>query len=107
MNYINRLTRLTDSKNQTEIMPAPDPHAITTETYEDGSISVFADVFLIGNRCARLNRASVILRKLRTDDWPCWRCEGPVPLFRRADARYCCEGCRKRAARARQAAGQL
>ena len=87
-------------------MPAPDPHAITTEYSEGGTVSVFAEVFLIGNRKARLNRAKAILRKLRFDDWLCWHCAGPVPLFRRADARYCCEGCRKRAAMARRAAGQ-
>ena len=84
-------------------MPAPDPQAITTEDTANGGIIVFADVFLIGNRQARLNRAKAILHKLGADGWPCWRCARPVPLFRRVDARYCCDGCRKRAARARLA----
>ena len=84
-------------------MPAPDPHAIATESTADGSVLVYADVFLIGNRKARLNRAKAILLNLRANDWPCWRCGRPVPLFRRVDARYCCDGCRKRAARARLA----
>lgn len=83
-------------------MPAPDPHAISVEYSESGRVSVFAEVFLIGNRKARVQRAIAIQRKLRFDDWPCWHCNGPVPLFRRADARYCGEGCRKRAARARR-----
>lgn len=75
-------------------MPAPDPQAITVEYNESGSVAVFADVFLIGNHKARFRRAKAIFVKLRADDWLCWHCAGPVPLFRRADARYCCEGCR-------------
>lgn len=47
-----------------------------------------------------------MMRNLRRNGWCCEWCGGPVPEFRRADARYCREGCRKRAARARRIAMQ-
>jgi hypothetical protein len=49
-------------------------------------------------------RAKRILRNLQWGGWLCQWCREPVPLWRRADARFCCEGCRKRAARQRRQA---
>jgi hypothetical protein len=42
-----------------------------------------------------------MLRNLRRDGWTCQWCRDYIPSFRRVDARYCTEGCRKRAMRAR------
>ena len=44
-------------------------------------------------------KAIAALRRLRCDGWTCPECGEPVPMFRRADADYCREACRKRAAR--------
>ena len=41
--------------------------------------------------------------RLHIDGWACRQCCAPIPMYRRADARYCCEGCRKLAARRRRA----
>lgn len=85
-------------------MPGPDPQAIWLDEDGEGRVIVPAEVFLIGNRAARLRRARAVLRNILRNDWSCaWCCE-PVPLFRRADARFCGEGCRKRAARERRGA---
>lgn len=54
----------------------------------------------IANR-HRIDRAKRILRALARDGWRCAWCSGPVPLFRRVDAVFCSDGCRKRAARQR------
>ena len=63
---------------------------------------MLAHVFMTGNRKARMQRAKAVLRNLRWGGWLCSWCFEPVPLFRRADAQFCCEGCRKRAARMRR-----
>lgn len=47
-------------------------------------------------------RAKRILQNLAANGWACGLCGGPVPEYRRADARHCGEGCRKRAARSRR-----
>ena len=86
-------------------MPAPDPWAISIEQ-SPGGWSVHYDTFLLSGRTQRRARAKRILSNLRRNGWCCAWCGGPVPEFRRADARYCSEGCRKRAARARRIAMQ-
>lgn len=82
-------------------MPAPDPHGVTIEDRE-GSASLLVDMFLLQGRTQRMARVRRIMSNLRRDGWVCWWCGGEVPEYRRADARYCCEGCRKRAARQRR-----
>lgn len=91
-------------------MAAPDPFGISIEELPGGGWSVLAccfDPFDTGIRTHRIGRASRILMNLRRDRWSCWWCSEPVPEFRRGDARYCCEGCRKRAARQRRHAKQV
>jgi len=83
-------------------MPAPDPHGITIEGTPSGGWSVLMETFMLSGRTQRMARAKRILRNLRLNEWRCEWCGGPVPEFRRADARFCREGCRKRAARARR-----
>ena len=82
-------------------MPAPDPDGISIEKRPTGW-GVLVDTFMVAGRTQRMQRARRILRNLAADGWSCRWCGGPVPEFRRADARYCCEGCRKRDARSRR-----
>ena len=84
-------------------MPAPDPHGISIEKHPHGW-RVLAGTFVLSGRTQRMARAKRILRNLAVNGWVCPWCGGPVPEFRRADACYCCEGCRKRAARSRRKA---
>lgn len=88
-------------------MPAPDPDGITLGDSPRGRISVLADTCLIGNRKARMKRAVAILRNLQRGGWCCSWCEDAVPLYKRADARFCCEGCRKGCAARRGRSGAL
>ena len=99
----NGLTRLTPPGNQASCaMPEPDPFAIWLGDAAPGQINVTMDFAWNGNRKARMARAVAILRNLQRNNWRCFWCAGPVPLHKRADARYCCEGCRKGAARWRR-----
>lgn len=83
-------------------MPAPDPWAISVEEKPNGW-SVHYDTFMLSGRTQRLARAKRILSNLRKNGWCCAWCGQPVPEFRRADALFCRESCRKRAARSRRA----
>ncbi|CAM3142523.1 hypothetical protein PANO111632_05060 [Paracoccus nototheniae] len=82
-------------------MPAPDPHSVTIEAQGDGW-AVLVETFLLSGRTQRKARAKRILANLTRNGWTCRGCRDPVPEYRRADACYCCEGCRKRAARTRR-----
>ena len=85
-------------------MPGPDPNGLHLEEYEDGSWSLTAAVWYYGNRRARIARMMAVSRRMRFDRWKCSWCRDPVPLYRRADAQFCCESCRKKAARWRRRA---
>lgn len=82
-------------------MPGPDPNGVTIERRDRARVMV--DTFMVGGRANRMARAKGILRNLAVNGWSCRWCCAAVPEFRRADARYCCEGCRKRSARSRRA----
>jgi hypothetical protein len=82
-------------------MPEPDPHGI--EPAENWPRGVLVSHFLCGNRRHRKARAQRILQNARWGEWSCRECGEPVPFSRRADARYCREACRKKAARQRKA----
>ena len=89
-------------------MPCPDPDAIDYgDTWPDRpAVQVSHSAATIlggGNPRHRLDRAKRIFRKLASwRGWACRWCGGQVPLFRRADAIYCSESCRKRAAQKRR-----
>ena len=83
-------------------MPAPDPNGIALGHDWPASLSVEMELWFSGNRRNRKRRAHAILKNLRAGGWCCRWCSEPVPLFRRADAVYCCTGCRKRHKRARR-----
>ncbi len=83
-------------------MPGPDPNAVWLE--ENGrKLSVFYENYLwTNNEGNRKARAIAMLRRAARRDWMCHWCGDALPVWRRVDARYCCEGCRKRAARLRR-----
>ncbi len=82
-------------------MPAPDPRGIGIEEYEGGGFSVICELWWHGNRATRTKRMLRIAENIRRDGWRCEHCGDPIPLYRRADARYCRERCRKAAGRNR------
>lgn len=82
-------------------MPEPDPHGV--EEGHNWPKSVLAYYWPTGNKRHRMARAQRILRNARWGEWACHECGDPVPFSRRADARFCREACRKRAARQRRA----
>ena len=89
-------------------MPAPDPFGLHYDQTPDGCPIVTAELWtsrlppFSGNPRHRLARARAVLRNLLRNGWACRHCGDPVPLWRRADAVYCSEGCRKHAARRRK-----
>lgn len=83
-------------------MPAPDPNGLSIEEYDDGGFRLTAEVWAEGNRRHRLARMRAVTRRLRWGGWKCRGCGEPMPLCKRADADYCSESCRKRAARRRR-----
>ena len=83
-------------------MPGPDPQGLDITEHGGGDFTITAEVWPHGNRRARIARMLAIRRNIIASGWRCLWCGDPVPLYRRADARYCCEGCRKRAARERR-----
>jgi hypothetical protein len=80
-------------------MPAPDPQGLDIDERPDGSFAIKAEVWPYGNRRVRIARLLAIRRNILRHGWKCWQCGDPVALVKRADARFCSEGCRKRAAR--------
>lgn len=88
-------------------MPGPDPHGLVLEEWSDGSFTVTAEIWRYGNSKHRTSRMLSACRRIRADGWRCPWCVEPVSLYRRADARYCGEDCRRRAARSRKATSTL
>ena len=88
-------------------MPGPDPFGVEIEGDYPGPLTSYAhpsDATILGggNKRHRIARARRILENVARGGWCCPWCLDFVPIYRRADAVYCSEGCRKRAARARR-----
>lgn len=89
-------------------MPGPDPDGIDLGYDYPRRLSVLvhrSDANILyggGNMRHRNSRAVSVLKRLFRG-WLCHWCNDPVPIYRRADACYCSQGCRKRAARCRKA----
>jgi hypothetical protein len=84
-------------------MPGPDPQSLWIgDTPEDRCSVFFQRYFCTGQAGNRAKRALSIARRLRAQTWRCLWCRDDLPAWRRADARYCSEGCRKRAAHQRR-----
>ncbi len=89
-------------------MPAPDPESLWLEETGDGQfVGFFMRYFGTGNAGNRAKRAARILRMVNSTGWKCSWCADHIEIHKRTDARYCSEGCRKRAARARRVGRQL
>jgi hypothetical protein len=84
-------------------MPGPDPDGVYISEHIEGRISVTHESYLWSNSSHnRFRRAVTILRRLHRGTWRCAWCWGELQTWRRADAIFCCEGCRKQAARQRR-----
>jgi RNA polymerase-binding transcription factor DksA len=70
--------------------------------HDDGRSTITALVPREGNRRHRIARMLAVGQRLRWGGWKCQHCGEPVPLFKRADARFCAERCRKADARQRR-----
>ena len=87
-------------------MPGPDPLSLWIgDTPDERHIVYFQRYFWTGQAGNRARRAQSIARRLKAQTWRCLWCRDDLPAWRRADAQYCCEGCRKRAARAQRIEG--
>jgi hypothetical protein len=83
-------------------MPEPSPDGVEIWTDDDGRERATAYCYSDGNRRARIARLRAIWRNLQRDGWRCLWCGDPISSVKRADARYCREGCRKAHARRRR-----
>lgn len=84
-------------------MPGPEPDTLWIEDHGPLGASVsFASYLWTGNKGNRGARAIAILYRLQRRDWHCRWCGVDLPDFKRADATFCRESCRKRAARKRR-----
>mgnify|MGYP003382023000 CR=1 FL=1 len=83
-------------------MPAPEPNAVWVERPDGRITATYETYFWTGNVGNRKARAIAIMKRMLRHDWRCRWCSDELPVWRRADARYCCEGCRKKAARLRR-----
>lgn len=81
-------------------MPELDPHGIEPSHNWPRGVLVYG--WPCQNMRHRNDRAQRILRNARWGEWACSECGDPVPFSRRADAKYCREACRKKAARKRR-----
>ena len=86
-------------------MPGPYPGTIWIERIGLDLVASFESYFWHAQNRNRRNRAAAILRRERAGDWCCRWCGTPLHYDKRGDARYCREGCRKAAARARRLPG--
>ena len=84
-------------------MGAPDPDGVHIDFYGDRAVVQF-QVWIEANPKSRKARAIRILRQIgyHGEGWRCRWCNDYIPTFKRADARYCSNGCRKADARARR-----
>ncbi len=72
------------------------------EEYDDGGFRISCWTSEDGNRRNRIARMMAVSRNIRFGGWKCRRCREPIALYKRADARFCSERCRKAEARERR-----
>ena len=85
-------------------MPGPDPFGLDIEEHDNGGFGITCELWAHGHRAPRIGRMLAVARNIRRNGWMCAWCHEPIPLYRRADARFCREVCRKKSARARRRA---
>jgi len=84
-------------------MPGPIPNALWFEEWDGRLSAVYERYYGTGNVANRQARARAIMRRMARGTWYCSWCADDLPVWRRADAQYCSERCRKKAARSRRA----
>ncbi len=84
-------------------MPGPDAGTIWLERAGRSYTAQFEVYFWTGNRGNRLARVKAIGKRMMQGTWRCKWCGDDLSQDKRADAQFCREGCRKRAARHRRA----
>jgi len=84
-------------------MPGPDANTIWIEPNETGGYSAQFEVyFWTGNKANRLARVKAIGKRMMGGTWRCRRCGDDLSQDKRADTRFCSEGCRKKSVRKRR-----
>ena len=83
-------------------MPGPDPDGLYIDEYDNGDFTIGCEIWEHTNRSHRIRRMLAVAANIRRGGWRCLHCREPIPLYRRADAYFCRERCRKAAARARR-----
>lgn len=79
-------------------MPAPDPFAINVEKTPDGWHVTYERYLWSRSDGNRKARVMGLLRRLVGKSWRCNWCGDDLPVYKRRDALYCNERCRKLAA---------
>ena len=83
-------------------MPAPCPFAIWIEPMPNGSMITFENYRGCKSAPHRKQRVNTLSKRLSVGGWVCRWCGNPIAIWRRVDAYYCKESCRKKAARMRK-----
>jgi hypothetical protein len=83
-------------------MGGPDPSGLDIEERDDGSFTITAELWDHGNKRHRIARMLAVRRRILRTGWRCVHCGTQIALFRRADADFCREACRKKEARFRR-----
>ena len=83
-------------------MPGPDPNSIWLELGYGCRYIMYHRYLSTGQAGNRKKRVERLAKRMAKGDWICRWCKDPLPLWRRVDALYCRESCRKRAVRGRQ-----
>jgi len=84
-------------------MPGPEAQTIWIEPNRRGGFTAQYHKYLFtGAAVHRKARVVAIVKRMAQRTWCCRRCGDELPIDKRADARFCGEGCRKRAARERR-----
>jgi len=83
-------------------MPGPDANTIWIERTYQGYHAQFDKYFRTGNDANRKARVIAIGKRMIQGTWRCQRCGDDLSQNKRADARFCSEGCRKKSARERR-----
>lgn len=84
-------------------MPGPDAGTIWLERTDRGYHAEFHKYFWTGNDANRKARVIAVGKRMVQGTWCCRWCGDDLSFDKRADTRFCSEGCRKRAARDRRA----
>jgi len=84
-------------------MAGPYPNTIWIESTASGGYHAeFERYFWTGNAGNRFERVKAIGKRIMQGTWRCKWCGDDLSQDKRADAQFCREGCRKRAARHRR-----